>query len=97
MKALFNVAAGFINVYTASFKAAVDGMRSEMYVVVPFIKELREGYEESNLPTAIRNFVKAYTSADNAPAWAAEAEKEVKLLQKAITKSLKGDGEAAKN
>lgn len=92
MKNIFNLAAVIVNAYAASAKAASDVLRKEGGVIVDIMKDIREGFEASNLPKAIQNCkeVDEAASADE-PTWLPQADEEIELLTKTFGPYFKKD------
>lgn len=83
MKNLFNLTAVIVNAFAAATKAAADTLRKEGGVIVNVVKDIREGFEQSDLPKALANLkeVDMAASADE-PTWLPQADEEIeKFLQ----------------
>lgn len=85
MKTLFNLAAAYMNVCTAVVNTATNAVRAEGHVIIPFLRDLRVSFVESNLPAAIKGYVHATAAqSSNPPSWASEVLAEQKLIQKEL-------------
>ena len=82
MKSLFNVAAAFVRVNVAMIQTMEQSFRKEGVIVAPFVKELREGFEASELPSALQQYMRALVVLSAVPAWALEARKEIDLFKR---------------
>jgi hypothetical protein len=88
MKSLFNVAAALVNIYTATTRAAIKSLRIEGSVLIPFVRELREALESSDLKDSIASYNEMFEEEmDESPTWAGELGDEIKLTGKAFKKA----------